>query len=61
MGRCSTSVVTLKRAELIKAMTDDKLELQLDKHSVACVVDRERGADQHHVRFFPAACRSKRA
>ena len=39
--RC-TSKVMLKRAELIKAMTDDKLELQLDKHSVACVVEREK-------------------
>jgi hypothetical protein len=39
--RC-TSAVKLKRDELIKAMTTDKLELQLDQHSVDCVVDREK-------------------
>jgi hypothetical protein len=39
--RC-TSGVNLKRADLVKAMTEDKLELQLDKHSVACVVERDK-------------------
>ena len=41
--RC-TSGVNMKRADLIKAMTDDKIEMQLDKHSVACVVEREKEA-----------------
>ena len=39
--RC-TSAVNMKRAELVRAMTEDKVELQLDKHSVACVVEREK-------------------
>lgn len=37
--RC-TSAVKLKRAELHKAMTEEKFETQLDKHEVSCVVDR---------------------
>jgi hypothetical protein len=37
--RC-TSAVKLKRADLHKAMTDEKFETQLDKHEVSCVVDR---------------------
>jgi hypothetical protein len=41
--RC-TSTVNMKRADLVKAMTDDKVELQLDKHSVSCVVEREKDA-----------------
>lgn len=38
--RC-TSAVKLKRADLHKAMTDEKFETQLDKHEVTCLVDRE--------------------
>ena len=41
--RCN-SAVTLKRADLVKAMTEDKLVLQLDKHTVVCVVERETDA-----------------
>lgn len=41
--RC-TSDVKLKRADLIKAMSEDKLILQLDKHSVVCKVDRDKEA-----------------
>ncbi len=37
--RCM-SAVKLKRADLHKAMTDEKYETQLDKHEVTCVVDR---------------------
>ena len=39
--RCS-SKVNLKRADLMKAMSDAKLELQLDPHSVSCVVNRDK-------------------
>jgi hypothetical protein len=39
-----TSAVNIKRADLVKAMTEDKLELQLDKHTVSCVVAREKDA-----------------
>ena len=39
--RC-TSAINMKRADLVRAMTDDKVELQLDKHTVACVVEREK-------------------
>lgn len=39
--RC-TSAVNLKRADIVKAMSEDKLEMQLDKHSVTCVVEREK-------------------
>lgn len=41
--RC-TSAVNMKRADLVKAMNEDKVELQLDKHSVSCVVEREKDA-----------------
>jgi hypothetical protein len=41
--RC-TSAITMKHADLVKAMTDDKLELQLDKHTVSCVVERDKDA-----------------
>ncbi|MBR2535592.1 MAG: hypothetical protein IKE66_05915 [Hyphomicrobium sp.] len=41
--RC-TSDVKLKRADLIKAMTEDKFELQLDQHSVVCKVDQDKDA-----------------
>lgn len=37
-----TSMVNLKRADLVKAVTADKIEIELDKHAVACVVDREK-------------------
>jgi hypothetical protein len=39
--RC-TSAVTMKHADLVKAMTEDKLVLQLDKHTVSCVVERDK-------------------
>lgn len=39
-----TSGVNLKRADVVKAMTSDKVELQLDKHSVSCVVNRAKEA-----------------
>lgn len=39
--RCTTAV-TLKRADLIRAMTEDKAETQIDKHAVTCTVDREK-------------------
>ncbi len=39
-----TSTVNMKRADLVKAMTGDKVELQLDKHSVSCSVDRDKEA-----------------
>ena len=41
--RC-TSDIKLKRADLIKAMSEDKFELQLDQHSVVCKVDQEKDA-----------------
>jgi hypothetical protein len=41
--RCTTSV-NIKRTDLIRAMTEDKVDTQLDKHSVACTVDREKEA-----------------
>jgi hypothetical protein len=41
--RC-TSTVSMKRADLVKAMSEDKIVLQLDKHSVSCVVEREKDA-----------------
>lgn len=41
--RCTTAV-NLKRAELIKAITSDKAEAQLEKHAVTCIVDREKDA-----------------
>jgi hypothetical protein len=40
---CSTTV-KLKRADLVKGMTDDKFETKLEKHAVACTVDREKDA-----------------
>ena len=42
--------IKLKRAELIKAMTDDKYETQLDKHQVACEVEREKDGNAD-IRF----------
>lgn len=41
--RCTTSV-NIKRTDLIRAMTEDKVDTQLDKHSIACTVDREKEA-----------------
>lgn len=41
--RC-TSKVALKRADLVKAMSEPKLDLQLDTHSVACDVNRDTEA-----------------
>lgn len=40
---CSTTV-KLKRADLVKGMTDDKYETKLEKHAVACTVDLEKDA-----------------
>lgn len=39
--RCTTNV-NIKRADLIKAISSDKAEAQLDKHAVSCIVDREK-------------------
>lgn len=39
-----TAEVKLKREGLIKAMTEDKFESQLDTHHVACEVDRDKEA-----------------
>ncbi len=39
--RCTTTV-TLKRADLVKAMSEDKQDVALDTHHVACTVDREK-------------------
>lgn len=41
--RC-TSKVALKRADLIKAMTEPKFELTLDPHAVQCAVNRDKDA-----------------
>jgi hypothetical protein len=41
--RC-TSGVNMKRADLVKAMTEKTLVLQLDKHTVSCVVERDKDA-----------------
>ncbi|MEZ5898146.1 MAG: hypothetical protein R3D51_01505 [Hyphomicrobiaceae bacterium] len=38
--RC-TSSIKLKRDELVKAVTEPKYSTKLDKHSVACTVERE--------------------
>lgn len=38
--RCTTTV-TLKRADLVKAMSEDKQDVALDTHHVTCTVDRE--------------------
>jgi hypothetical protein len=38
--RC-TSKVSLDRAELVKAVSEDKADLQLKMHSVTCTVERE--------------------
>ena len=38
------ATVGLKRADLVKAMTEDKVEAKLDKHQVACTVDRGKEA-----------------
>lgn len=38
--RCK-SAVNLNRAELVRAVSEEKSELQLEKHTVSCVVDRE--------------------
>jgi hypothetical protein len=36
--------IKLKRADLLKAMSEEKFETQLDKHTVACEVEREKEA-----------------
>jgi hypothetical protein len=38
---CMTDV-KLKRADLVKAMSEDKVESTLDKHQVSCTVEREK-------------------
>ena len=40
---CS-STVKLNRADLVKAMTEDKFQSQMSKHEVACTVEREKDA-----------------
>ncbi len=51
--RC-TSAVNLKRADLDKAMSSDKIEVQLDKHSVACTVNRAKdGPTEIKFEFSP--------
>lgn len=39
--RCVADI-KLKRSELIKAMTEDRFETQLDKHQVVCQVERDK-------------------
>jgi len=41
--RC-TADIKLKRADLVKALTEPKHETVLDKHSVRCEVDRDKEA-----------------
>lgn len=51
--RC-TSTVNLKRADLVKAMTDEKFKTQLDKHRVSCAIDRDKeGAAEIKFDFSP--------
>ena len=47
--RCVANI-KLKRADLIKAMTDDRHEAKLDKHEVACEVAREN-AEKAEIKF----------
>lgn len=42
--------IKLKRADLIKAMTEDKFETELDKHEVSCEVARE-GEEKATIKF----------
>lgn len=48
--RC-TADIRLKRADLIKAMTEDRYETVLDKHAVTCTVEREGGAAPSEIKF----------
>lgn len=41
--RCTTAV-KLNRADIVKAMSEDKLDVKLEKHAVSCVVEREKEA-----------------
>ena len=47
--RCVANI-KLKRADLIKAMTDDRHEAKLDKHEVVCEVAREN-AEKAEIKF----------
>jgi hypothetical protein len=47
--RCVVDI-KLKRGDLIKAMTEDKFDAQLDKHQVKCEVDREK-EDKAEIKF----------
>ncbi len=47
--RCVADI-KLKRADLIKAMTDERYEAQLDRHQVRCEVEREK-EDKAEIRF----------
>ena len=44
-----TADLKFKRAELIKAMTDDAYDLQLDKHDIKCELDRE--TDKYEIKM----------
>jgi hypothetical protein len=41
--RCTTAV-TLKRTEIVEAMAADKRDVALDKHAVACKIERDQDA-----------------
>jgi hypothetical protein len=45
-----TADIKLRRADLIKAMTEDRHETELDKHQVACEVVRE-GDEKAEIKF----------
>lgn len=48
--RC-TSAVKLDRADLVEAVTKEKSELQIDKHTVSCMVDREDNKEPTSLTF----------
>ena len=47
-ARC-TADLKFKRGDLIKAMTDDAYDLQLDKHDIKCELDRE--TDKYEIKM----------
>ncbi|MEZ5850513.1 MAG: hypothetical protein R3D68_07680 [Hyphomicrobiaceae bacterium] len=47
--RC-TADIKLRRADLIKALTADKIETQLEQHHISCVVERDKG-EKSDIKF----------
>jgi len=52
-ARCTTDI-SVKRGDLMRALTESKVEIEFQKHAVSCVIDSDKGGSKNfHFELTP--------